>query len=129
MNQKKTVYVVDDEPVVARALARLLRASGYTAEVFGSAREFMDSHKPGSGGCLVADLSMPGINGLDLKQWLDASGDPIPMIFVTGFDDLTDEERTILHGAVDLLKKPVNPAVLLATIQKALSHQRESRNS
>jgi len=129
MNEKQTVFIVDDEPVVARALARLLRASGYTTEVFGSAQELMDGYKPGSGGCLVADLSMPGTNGLDLKRWLDASGHSMPVIFVTGYDDLTDEERAILQGAVEIFKKPVNPDALLAVIEKALARDRESRKS
>jgi FixJ family two-component response regulator len=127
MNQEQTVFIVDDEPAVARALARLLRASGYTTQVFGSAREFMDGYKPESAGCLVADFSMPGINGLDLKQWLADSDHRVPIIFVTGFDDLTDEERSIMEGAVDILRKPVNPTLLLAAIDQALARDREVR--
>ncbi len=128
MNQAQTVYIVDDEPAVARALARLLRASGYTTEVFGSAQEFMDGYQPGSAGCLVADFSMPEICGLDLQKRLAELGHRLPIVFVTGLDDLTDTERAMMmNGAVGILMKPVNPTVLLGAIEEALARDREIR--
>jgi FixJ family two-component response regulator len=131
MNQQQTVYVVDDEPAVAKALARLLKASGYTTEVFGSAMEFMDRYKPGSAGCLVADFSMPEICGQDLQKRLANLGHRMPIVFVTGIDDLTEEtERAMLmDGAVGILKKPVNPTVLLGKIEEALARDREVRRA
>jgi len=128
MTQDQTVYVVDDEPAVARALKRLLRAIGYTTEVFGSGKEFLDAYKPCSGGCLVADFSMPEMGGLDLQKRLADLGHRIPIVFVTGLDDISDSERTMMmEGAVDILKKPVMPAELLAAIDEALARDREYR--
>src|SRR6516162_10586340 len=122
MNAEQTVFVVDDDPAVGKAVSRLLRASGYTARVFGSAQEFMNDYLPGTAGCLVADLSMPGINGLELQQWLVDSDLSLPVIFVTGVDDIPNAIRaTMMERAVDILTKPVNPGALLACVQKALA--------
>jgi FixJ family two-component response regulator len=130
MTQDQTVYVVDDEPAVGRALGRLLRAIGYTAEVFGSAEEFLNVYKPARGGCLVADFSMPEISGLELQKRLADLGHRIPIVFVTGLDDITDSEREMMmDGAVGILKKPVNPADLLAAIDEALARDRKSRRA
>jgi FixJ family two-component response regulator len=130
MTQDQTVYVVDDEPAVARALGRLLRAIGYTTELFGSAREFLDAYKPARGGCLVADFSMPEIGGLELQKRLADLGHRIPIVFVTGLDDIKDSELAMMReGAVDILSKPVNPAELLAAIDEALARDRKSRRA
>ena len=131
MNQEQTVFVVDDEPAVARALARLLKASGYTTEVFGSAMEFINGYKPGSAGCLVADFSMPEICGLELQRRLADLGHRMPIVFVTGLDDLTMEmeQGMIMDGAVGILKKPVDPAVLLGAIEEALARDRAIRKA
>lgn len=126
MSAEQTVLIVDDDPAVAKAVSRLLRASGYNAQVFGSAQEFIDSYKPGIGGCLIADFSMPGINGLELLRWLTDAGLSLPVLFVTGLDDIPQTVRaTMLEGAVDILTKPVNPCELLAAIQKALALSQE----
>lgn len=127
MSARQTVFVVDDEPAVAKAVSRLLRASGYTARVFGSAQEFMDDYKPGTGGCLVADFSMPGLNGLELQQWLADSGLSLPVLFMTGLDDIPEAVRaTMMEGAVDILTKPVHPGVLLGGVQKALARNQDA---
>src|SRR5579871_3297143 len=103
MSAEQTVFIVDDDPAVAKAVSRLLRASGYTAEVFGSAQEFMDFYKPGTSGCLMADFSMPGINGLELQRWLAESGSSLPVLFVTGLDDIPENVRAMMmEGAVDI---------------------------
>src|SRR5215472_12591445 len=108
MTAKQTIFIVDDDPAVAKAISRLLRACGYTAQVFDSAQEFMDSYKPATGGCLVADFSMPGINGLELQRWLVDSGLSLPILFVTGLDDIPEPVRAVMmEGAVDILTKPV----------------------
>jgi FixJ family two-component response regulator len=130
MNAEQTVFVVDDDPAVGKALSRLLRASGYTARVFGSAQEFMNEYQPGAAGCLVADFSMPGINGLELQQWLAHSGLALPVLFVTGLDDIPDAVRaSMTDGVVDILTKPVNPNELLEAIQKALALNQEVAES
>ena len=131
MSTEQTIFIVDDEPAVAKAVSRLLRASGYTTLVFGSAQEFMDSYEPGTSGCLVADFSMPEICGQDLQKRLADLGHRMPIVFVTGIDDLTleTERAMIMDGAVGILKKPVNPAVLLGAIEEALARDREVRGA
>ena len=126
MNEKQTVFVVDDEPAVARAVSRLLRASGYATQVFGSAQEFMECYKPGTRGCLVADFSMPGLSGLDLQQWLADSGTPLPVVFMTGRDDIREAVGSMMQKPVDILTKPVNAGVLLGIIEEALARNRET---
>lgn len=126
MSAKHTVFIVDDEPAVTKAVSRLLRANGYSAQVFGSAQEFMDSYKPGATGCLMADFSMPGINGLELQRWLANSGLSLPVLFVTGLDDIPETVRAMmLEGAVGILTKPVNPGELLEGVKKALARNLE----
>ena len=126
MIAEQTVFIVDNEPAVAKAVSRLLGAYGYTAQAFGSAQEFMDSFKPGTSGCLVADFSMPGINGLELQRWLADSGFSLPVLFVTGLDDIPETVRSkMMEGAVDILTKPVNPGELLEGVQKALALNQE----
>jgi FixJ family two-component response regulator len=127
MSAEQTVFVVDDDLAVGKAVSRLLRASGYKARVFGSAQEFMNDYQPGTAGCLVADFSMPGINGLELQQWLADSGLSLPVLFVTGLDDIPDSVRAMMtEGVVDILTKPVNPQELLEAVQKALALNQEA---
>ena len=126
MSTEQTIFIVDDEPAVAKAVSRLLRASGYTTLVFGSAQEFMDSYEPGTSGCLVADFSMPGINGIELQRWLADSGLSLPVLFVTGLDDIPETVRArMMEGAVDILTKPANPGELLEGVRKALALNQE----
>jgi FixJ family two-component response regulator len=121
MSKEPTVFLLDDEPAVVKALSRLLRAVGYRAEGFISAREFMENYKPGVASCLVLDLSMPEITGLDVQQWLASSGRPPPIIFLTGQDDLPEKVQAMMQGAVDVLMKPVNAKALLKGIEDALA--------
>ncbi len=125
------MFVVDDEPAVTKSLARLLRASGYTTEVFHSATEFMNRYQPDCAGCLVADFSMPEICGLDLQRWLADLGHRMPIVFVTGLDDLTieTERAMMMDGAVGIFQKPVDPAVLLGAIEEALARDRAIRTA
>jgi FixJ family two-component response regulator len=127
MNEDQTVFLVDDEPAIVKALSRLLRAAGYRIEAFSSAREFMDHYKVGVGGCLVLDLSMPGITGIDVQQWLASSGGPLPVVFMTGQDDLPEKVQAMMKGAVDVLMKPVSASALLKNIEKALARDRGNR--
>ena len=126
MQQDRTVFVVDDEPAVRKALSRLLAAGGYNARVFASAREFMEQYKPGSPGCLLLDFSMPEITGLDLQCWLAASGDTLPVIFLTGIDEIPDVLRAMMIDvAVDVFSKPCTAAALFDSLNKALTIPRE----
>lgn len=121
MNEKRTVFLVDDEPAVLRALSRLLRAEGYRTQMFNSGREFIDKYKPGATGCLVLDVSMPGMTGLDLQEWLRGSGISLPVIFLTAQSDVRDRVQALMGGAVDVLMKPVMANVLVRSIQGAFA--------
>ena len=103
------VYIVDDDPEVRRALARLLRAASYTTRSFGSASEFLVSSEARlCAGCIILDLAMPGLNGLELQQCLTASGCHRPIIFLTGNGDISKTVRAMKAGAVNFLTKPVD---------------------
>jgi len=127
MNGERTVFLVDDEPAVLRALSRLLRAEGYTTEVFSSGREFIDKYNPSGAGCVVLDLTMPGITGLDVQQWLASSDRSLPIIFLTALDELPEEVQAMMQGAVDVLMKPVNATALITGIEAALARDRGIR--
>ncbi|HEY7117204.1 MAG TPA: response regulator [Tepidisphaeraceae bacterium] len=120
MNQQRTVYLVDDDPAVLRSLASLLRANGYRPETFGSGLEFIEKYKPDASACLVLDLSMPGMSGLDVRQWLLDRSDPLPTMFLTGQSDIAEQVRTRLEQPFGILDKPVAASVLLKAIEEAL---------
>lgn len=126
MSREQTVFVVDDDVAVARAVSRFLKAHGYPIKVFNSAQEFMDFYKPELGGCLVLDLSMPRINGLELQSWMVSKGHLLPILFLTGSDDIPENKRAMmLAGAVDILKKPVEGSALIKAVEEALARDRK----
>jgi FixJ family two-component response regulator len=129
MNEKRTVFLVDDEPAVLRALSRLLRAEGYRTELFNSGREFIDKYKPGVAGCLVLDLTMPGMTGLDLQEWLKSSSISLPVIFLTAQSDVRDRVQALMGGAVDVLMKPVMANALIRSIQEAFAEAGRPANA
>ena len=117
-----TVYLVDDDNSVRKALARLIRAAGYEIKTFASAHEFIASTPATHGvGCLVLDVRMPGLNGLELQNAMRAANMPIPIIFITGHGDIPMSVRAMKAGAVDFLPKPVQSKVLLGAIDQALA--------
>ncbi len=122
MNTVPTVvYIVDDDPEVRRALARLLRAAGHATGAFASASEFLSNAEARiSAGCIILDLAMPGLDGLELQQCLTASGCHRPIIFLTGNGDISKSVRAMKAGAVNFLTKPVDDVQLLAAIEEAL---------
>jgi FixJ family two-component response regulator len=105
------VHVVDDDPDVLKALARLLVAAGFEVALSGSSREFLEHYDPATTGCIVLDLSMPGLGGLELQALLAARGASHPVIFLTGCGDIASSVRAMKAGAVDFLTKPVDEAV------------------
>jgi FixJ family two-component response regulator len=117
-----TVFLVDDDSSVRKALARLIRAAGYEVAPFASARQFLES-KPETAGvaCLVLDVRMPGVNGLELQEALQAAKIAIPIIFITGYGDIPMGVQAIKAGAVDFLPKPVCQETLLPAIEQALA--------
>ena len=114
------VFIVDDEPSVLKALARLMRSAGLTAALFATPQEFLDRHDKNAPGCLVLDVAMPHINGLELQQSLAATGSELPVIFLTGNGDIPMSVRAMKDGAVEFLTKPFRDQDLLDAIQQAL---------
>ena len=130
MNQvAPTVYLVDDDAAVLKALTRLLTSAGLTSAAFNSPAEFLESIDAGAAGCLVLDVSMPGLNGLDLQQALVAKGCALPVIFLTGLGDIPTSVKAMKHGAEDFLTKPVDDEQLLAAVASALERSRLSRSA
>jgi FixJ family two-component response regulator len=122
-----TVFIVDDEAPVRKALSRLLRATGFAVAAFASPGEFLaqhDLHKPG---CLVLDLMMPGVNGMELQRALARKGSVLPIIFLTGHGDVPQSVQAMKGGALDFLTKPVNDEQLLAAISDAIEKDRVAR--
>lgn len=123
------VFVVDDDPSVRMALARLIGAAGHTVETFGSAREFLDKHCHMEAGCLVLDLRMPDLDGLELLDILRNAGSVMPVVFMTGFGDIPTSVRAMKAGAVDFLPKPVADEALLQAIGAALEADGRARHA
>jgi FixJ family two-component response regulator len=115
-----TVYLVDDDESVRRSLARLLRLSGYEVVTLAGAEAFLELPSPTSPACLVLDIRMPGMNGLELHRRITGTAREVPVIFITGHGDEALRQQAIAAGAVDALFKPVDGDVLLGAIERAL---------
>jgi len=124
-----TVYLVDDDVSVLRGLGRLLAAAGMKVAAFDSPREFLGRLDPAAPGCLILDVAMPGLNGLELQQALAARGSALPVVFLTGRGDIPMSVQAMKRGAADFLTKPVDDEMLLATIRNALEKNRASRTA
>jgi FixJ family two-component response regulator len=114
-----TVYVIDDDESIRRALKRLLRSMGYHAVTFESAEDFMEATSCRGEGCLVLDIRLPGMTGLDLQEKLASSGAKSPVIFMTAHDNPHWQERAKKAGAVAYLRKPFDEQSLLGAMQLA----------
>ena len=121
------VLVVDDDPSVRKSLTRLLASAGYTVEAFGSAREFLARPPHPGPCCLVLDVRMPGLTGVQLQEPLAATGRRMSIVFVTGHADVRTSVKAMKAGAVDLLTKPVDARDLLAAIQGAVTRDEHDR--
>ncbi len=121
------VYVVDDDAAVRDSLTLLLKAVGLTGQAFSSAAEFLDNYDPEQHGCLVADIRMPGMSGLDLQDELNQRGAPIPLIFITGHGDVPIAVDAMKSGALDFIEKPFRDQDLLDRVHQALSWDKERR--
>jgi FixJ family two-component response regulator len=122
-----TVYLVDDDAGVRKALARLLRGRGYDVQSYSSPQEFLRQQDPAAAGCAVLDVAMPGLDGLALQQALTAGGSHRPVIFITGKGDVPTSVRAMKAGALDFLTKPVKEKDLLEAIQRAQTRDAELR--
>jgi FixJ family two-component response regulator len=120
-----TVFVVDDEPGMLKALTRLLQAEALAVRAFTSAKAFLESYHPEAISCLVLDVGMPELNGLELQKRLTQSGILLPIVFLTGRGDIPMSVQAIRAGAVDFLTKPVNDRELLRAVRAALQRSAE----
>jgi FixJ family two-component response regulator len=120
------VFIVDDDARMREALSELLDSLSWRAVAFGSAGEYMSYSRPDLPACLILDVELPDINGLDFQKKI-ADGDHPPIVFLTGHGDIPSSVRAIKHGAVDFLTKPFTERDLLAAIQSAISRDRTAR--
>src|SRR5437870_7472030 len=120
MPEDMLVSIVDDDASVRRSTRRLLRSSGFRAEAFASAEEFLNSQSAGETACLILDLRMPGMNGLELQRRLTQNGNPVPVIFLSAQASEEDERSALRAGAVRFLRKPIGKETLLSAIRDAL---------
>jgi len=127
MSASPAVFLVDDDPSFLRSLTRLLRAAEYTVAPFASAAEFLRAHDPDVPGCLVLDLAMPGVNGLEVQDALAAQGVERPIVFLTGRGSVPASVQAMKRGAVDFLTKPVTESDLLGAIREAFRRDAEGR--
>ena len=116
----KTVFVVDDDVGVRQGLRFMLRAAGYSVEAFPSARSFLEDYHPRRGGCLLLDIQMPQISGLELQQTLNLRGWRIPVIFITGHGTVPLAIAAMKAGAFDFIEKPLREDALVESIERAL---------
>jgi two-component system, LuxR family, response regulator FixJ len=123
-----TVFIVDDDASYLKSVSRLLRASGHTIQAFNSAKDFFEHLRPETRGCVIADLQMPGLNGLELQEALNKETNPLPIIFLTGQGDIPSSVRAMRHGAEDFLTKDSPKEALLAAVERALARDARERN-
>jgi FixJ family two-component response regulator len=124
--QRPVVYVVDDDPSIRSLLIKLIRSIGLPVEAFSSSQEFLSSTRPEGPACLVLDVRMPGLSGLELQERLVQSGVDIPVIFITGYGSIPQSVRAMKAGAVDFLEKPFENQALLDAVNRALDRSRGS---
>jgi two-component system response regulator FixJ len=124
---KPTVFVVDDDPGVLDSLAFLFRSVGLEAVTYASANEFLGDYDPEKAGCLVLDVRMPGMSGLELQERLEARGSTLPIIFLTAHGDVPMAVKALKAGAVDFVQKPFRDQELIDKIQYALKENERLR--
>jgi FixJ family two-component response regulator len=122
-----TVFIIDDDADVRASIAGLLKSVGLRSEIFGTAQEFLRRKRPDAQSCLVLDVRLPGMSGLDVQRQLAEAGVPIPIIFITGHGDIPMSVRAMKSGAVEFLTKPFNDQDLLDAIYQALDRDQVTR--
>ena len=115
------VFVVDDDPQVRASIQGLLKSAGLRSECFGTAEQFLQRQPPGGPSCLIVDVSLPGISGLDFQQQLKKAGFQIPIVFITAHGDIPMTVKAMKSGAVEFLTKPFEDQALLGAVQQALA--------
>jgi FixJ family two-component response regulator len=125
----EVVYIVDDEPAVLTALSRQLRTNGWRVEAFESAEAFLEHREPQAVACLVLDVSLPGLDGIELQQQLLEMRDAMPVVFLTGHGDIPMSVRAMRAGASNFLTKPVNAVDLCSAIRQAMDEEAVARGA
>lgn len=129
MPAEPLVAIVDDDPSVRHSTGRLIRSVGYRAEEFGSAQGFLDSGRTTATACLILDVRMPGMDGLELQRRLAGSDPPIPIVFITARASDEEERRALRDGAVAFLRKPVAKDALLRVLETVLEQSPQGGGS
>lgn len=124
-----TVFVVDDDQAMRTSLQWLIEATGMTVKTYDSADAFLKDYYPGRAGCLLLDVRMPGMSGLELQAHLAAEGHRLPVIMITGHGDVAMAVRAMKAGAADFIEKPFHDEDLLRSIRNALEHDEKTRAS
>lgn len=124
-----TVFVVDDDPSVLMSFSRLLRSFGWQAETYGSPDDFLRHYDPAAPGCLLLDVVMPGVDGLELQRRLVDAGCPLPIVFIAGQGDVPTSVRAMRAGALNFLVKPVDDEELLTAVGEAVETDRVARRA
>ena len=125
--EKPTVFVIDDDPSIRAALARLLRSVAIDVQTFGSTQEFLQAKRPNAPGCIVLDVKLPELSGLDFQNELVKSNIHLPIIFITGYGDIPMSVRAIKAGAIEFLTKPFREQDLLEAIRLGIERDRSRR--
>ena len=127
-DQSPTAYVVDDDESIRTLWRWLMESHGIAVKTFATASEFIESYRSGSAGCLVLDLRLPGMSGLELQEYLNGRGIEIPIVFVTGYGDVPAAVSALKGGAVDFIQKPFSHREVLAIIANAFQRDAELRD-
>jgi len=124
-----TVFVVDDDEALNESLRWLLESEGLAVETFGSASEFLEGYPSGHPGCLILDVRMPGMSGLELQERMRERGIRLPTIVITGHGDIPMAVQAVRNGAVDFIEKPLDDRVLMSSVQAALAADAEAQQA
>ena len=127
MNQSPVVVLLDDDPGVRRSLSLALSLAGYQVEAYATAEDLLRGLDPSQPGCLVLDLRMPGMDGLEVQQALGDRGCSLPVIFMSAYGDIPTTVRALMAGAVDFLEKPFSTESLITRIEEAIAIDRRQR--
>ena len=129
MSKDPTIFVVDDDPAVLDSLQALLGSIGFQVESYDSGEAFLKAYSPTRSGCLVLDLYLPGLNGLEIQKYLSANQIDLPVIVITAHSDVHLAVQSMKAGAVDFIQKPFEEEVILKSIDHALTLGERSRNN
>ena len=127
IQSEPTVFIVDDDSSVLKGLSRLMKSVELNEETYSSAQDFLDSYNPEQPGCLLIDMRMPGISGLELQEILQSMNILIPTIIITGYGEVTDAVQAMKNGAIDFIEKPFKGQYLLDQVHKAIAEDAQIR--